>query len=329
MQLIENCRQTLPDGSILGDLQHTDSHSLTVQHTLQLTGTLDSVAESMTEIQYLAQTGLFLVLLDNIFLDSQRLADDLLDVFILDLLTVGGHFLQQCKQLLVSDHTCLDSLGQTVVEIAVVQSFQQVGINENSTGLMESTDNVLGVPQIDGSLAADAAVDLRKRGGGNIDVIHTTHIGSSRKACQIADNAAAQCQHQILAAKIILHHSVPQKLQVNKALGGLAGVYRGDVALAALLLQGINILGRDHIIGYDQHLAVQIDVLGDLLQDAFFDVNMVLMSRNIYCHFHNSLPLYHLFCLLLFSIQLSMINSAASNSFLIYSYLLIYSFLIS
>ena len=52
---------------------------------------------------------------------------------------------------------------------------------------------------IDAGLSADGAVYHGKQGGGDIDIIDTAHEYGSGKAAQIAHNAAAEIDDEIVS----------------------------------------------------------------------------------------------------------------------------------
>ena len=70
--------------------------------------------------------------------------------------------------------------------------------------------------------AADAGVDLRQQGGGNLQEWHAAQIGRSDKSRQIADHAAAQRQNRAVAVQAGHNRLGIQNIRLRQGLGRLS-----------------------------------------------------------------------------------------------------------
>ncbi len=64
---------------------------------------------------------------------------------------------------------------------------------------MKSAEQILALRRIDPGLAADRRIDLRQQRGRHLHEIDAAAQDRGRKACEIADHAAAERDHQIVA----------------------------------------------------------------------------------------------------------------------------------
>ena len=69
------------------------------------------------------------------------------------------------------------------------QRAEGVGIDDDALGGVEGPDEVLAGGQVDGDLAADAAVDLGEQGGGDLDQGDAAGVGGGDEADEVADDS--------------------------------------------------------------------------------------------------------------------------------------------
>jgi hypothetical protein len=73
------------------------------------------------------------------------------------------------------------------------------GIGDHQHRLMERAEQVLALRRVDAGLAADRGIDLRQQRGRHLHEIDAAAQDRRRKAGEIADHAAAERNHQIVA----------------------------------------------------------------------------------------------------------------------------------
>ena len=87
---------------------------------------------------------------------------------------------------------------------------------------MEGAEQVLAVRRIDAGLAADRGIDLRQQRGRHLHEIDAAPQDRRREAGEIADDAAAERDHQIVALDLGRDQRFADFLEAGIALGALA-----------------------------------------------------------------------------------------------------------
>ncbi len=64
---------------------------------------------------------------------------------------------------------------------------------------MKRTDKIFALRRVDARLAADARIHLRQQRRGDLHEADAAADDRSREACQVADHAAAESQHDVAA----------------------------------------------------------------------------------------------------------------------------------
>ena len=106
------------------------------------------------------------------------------------------------EQRLVADDPGLDDLGQAGPELGAGQGAQQIGIDQHQLRLFERAHQVFPRRQIDRHLAADAGIHHRQQAGGDLDERHAAQPRGRDESGQIADNAAAEGDHRLVAREL-------------------------------------------------------------------------------------------------------------------------------
>ena len=88
---------------------------------------------------------------------------------------------------------------------------------------MKGADVVLRLCEVDAGLAAVGRVDLRDDRRRDLDERHPALVGRRAEAGEVADDAAAQCNHDVGPGGAVTHHLRPDDLGVCDRLGLFAG----------------------------------------------------------------------------------------------------------
>src|SRR6516225_4836383 len=82
--------------------------------------------------------------------------------------------LQPREEIRIRDQSVFDDLGIAGAEFASRQRVQKRGIGEDQYRLVKGADQILSMARVDGSLAADRGINLRKQRRRNLHVIKAT-----------------------------------------------------------------------------------------------------------------------------------------------------------
>ena len=87
---------------------------------------------------------------------------------------------------------------------------------------MERADEVLALGQVHAGLAADRAVDHREQRGRHLHDVDAAVVHRGREAGRVADDAAADRDHDVAAQQAPLRELAAQVLDRRERLGVLA-----------------------------------------------------------------------------------------------------------
>ena len=100
------------------------------------------------------------------------------------------------------EHAALqDLVGAALRSSRARQRLQERGVDDDRPRLVEGADQVLGARVVDADLAADRAVDHRQQRGRHLDPVDAAHVGGGGEAGHVAHHAAAEGDHQPVAAQ--------------------------------------------------------------------------------------------------------------------------------
>ena len=125
---------------------------------------------------------------------------------------------------------------------------------------MKRADDVFDTAEIDGGLAADGGIHLRKQCRRNVVKIDTAHKGSGSKACEIADNATTDRHDGIGTGESVFEHHTAELFKGRKAFAVFALCDDGFHGVLALCANDIGVFTRNAVIGDDEYLSIQIQV---------------------------------------------------------------------
>src|SRR6266516_2552368 len=153
-QKIGNCIALIPRQSgffhrdIAGcDKSKTDRFA--VQKFPVVTSALDRMTNSMTEIEKRAFAGaITLIFRDDFRFYLDVAADQRHEVFRIDIVKRRKHFR-------IRDNGVLDDLGETLIELASWQCFQNIDIVNHERRMMKGADQIFSVARIHSSFPAD------------------------------------------------------------------------------------------------------------------------------------------------------------------------------
>ncbi len=114
---------------------------------------------------------------------------------------VRACFFEEFEEVLVSDAAQFHSFAKSVVEVAAREGFRHGGVDVDGSRLVEHAYEVLAGCDVQGDLSADGASDLREDGCRELDVAHAPVPGGCGKSGDVADDAAAQCDQDVVISK--------------------------------------------------------------------------------------------------------------------------------
>ena len=177
----------------------------------------------------------------------------------------------QGQHFRIGDHRVLDAFGQAVGDFPLGQGVQRRCIAQHQRRLPEGPAGVFAAGQIDGRLAAHAAVHHGKQGGGKLHIAHAAQIGGGGKAAQVARHAPAQGDQDVLARQIARAQKIQQLLVGLHVFAFLAmgkGEFGRVKARAMQAFQHLIAVKRVHRIVRYQHGAAGGQHAGNLLPGA-------------------------------------------------------------
>ena len=140
----------------------------------------------------------------------------------------------QSKNAGVAEQAVFHHLGIAGAEFALRQRVEQRGVGDHQDRLMERADQVLALAGVDRGLAADRRIDLRQQRRRHLHVVDAAPDQRRGKAGEIADHAAAERHHQIVALDPRRHQRVADALELAKLLLlSPAGTITDEVAMPA------------------------------------------------------------------------------------------------
>ncbi len=100
---------------------------------------------------------------------------------------------------LIAEHAIFGDFGVAGAELARRQRVQHRRIGDHQHRLMKRAEQVLALRRVDAGLAADRGIHLRQQRGRHLHEIDAAAQDRRCKAGEIADHAAAERDHQIVA----------------------------------------------------------------------------------------------------------------------------------
>ena len=202
---------------------HAERDRFAVEDITQPRRALDGVAEGVAEVQQ----GAHAAAIGDVGLDRPGLGADALEDGLLAQFAVAGEqfaalLLEPVEHRLMPDQAIFDDFGITGAKLARVQCVEQGDVGQHQPGLMKQADEILLPERVDRGLAPDRAVGLGEQGGRHVDDRQPALEQPGGKPRQVADRAAAECQHRRIATKVALRKRRDQRLEVRPVLGRLA-----------------------------------------------------------------------------------------------------------
>src|SRR6476659_120126 len=190
----------------------------------------------------------------------------------------------------VTDQSVFGHFGISGTELARRQGIEQRRVGEDQDRLMKCTDQVLAVAGIDCGLAADRGIDLRQQRGRHLHVIESATENGGREPGEIADDAAAQRQHEIRTLDACSNQPFAHALEHWNAFRALARRHGhgggSDARRRKGCLRRSQMVAHDGFVGDDRNLRPgpqRRDLLAQQSQQAAADVNVVaaLAERDV------------------------------------------------
>ena len=141
----------------------------------------------------------------------------------------GKHFLpvrfKPSEKSRVADQAVFDDFGIAGAELARRKGIEQRRIRDHQDRLMEGADEILAMARIDRGLAANRRINLRKQRGRHLHVVEAAAHHGGGEAGKIADDAAAERDHEIAPLDARGDQRLANLLEHRKALGALPGCH--------------------------------------------------------------------------------------------------------
>ena len=112
---------------------------------------------------------------------------------------IGVVGLQPGEERFIAEHAIFGDFGIAGAELARRQRVEHRGVGDHQHRLVKRAEQILALRRIDPGLAADGRIDLRQQRGRHLHEIDAAAQDRRRKAGEIADHAAAERNHQIVA----------------------------------------------------------------------------------------------------------------------------------
>ena len=161
----------------------------------------------------------------------------------------------------VAEQAVFGDLGVAGAEFARRQSVEHGGVGEHQDRLMERADQILAVGGIDRGLAADRGIDLRQQRGRHLHIIESAPHRGRREAGEIADDAAAERDHEIAALDARGDDRLADLFEHAKALRAFADrndhAARRHAGSGKRGFGGIEVMTRDILVGDDGGLGAR------------------------------------------------------------------------
>ena len=178
---------------------HADGNALAMEQAIGEAGcSLQRMAEGMTEIEQRALAVFALVAGDNRGLGAAGGCDRVLARSAAGK-DVGMVGVEPGEEGFIAEHAIFGDFGVAGAELARRQRIEHGGIGNHQNRLMKRAEQVLALRRVDAGLAADRRIHLRQKRGRHLHEIDAATQDRRRKAGEIADHAAAERDHQIVA----------------------------------------------------------------------------------------------------------------------------------
>ena len=165
----------------------------------------------------------------------------------------GAVGLQPLEKAAMAENAIFDDFGIAGAEFAFGQRLQGVDIDEHQRRLMKGADEIFAMSGIDPGLAADRGIDLRQQAGGDLDKARAAPQACGDESGEIADDAAAQRQHDIAPFDLGGERLITHPAEGREGFRGLARLDDDaggtNPAFLEALLQRREIVARDIGVG--------------------------------------------------------------------------------
>ena len=148
------------------------------------------MADRVAEVQHLTAAIVVAVFLDEFLLLKDAPQDDFFHM--IPEIFLASDIFQKLEELRIADASVLQGFCEAVMDVAHGKRIEEVGVDEDTLWLVESTRQILAAGKVDGDFSADRAVDLRKNRRRHLEEGHASHVGSRRKSAKVARDAARE-----------------------------------------------------------------------------------------------------------------------------------------
>jgi len=180
------------DGKIGGG-KHAQGDRFTMSEPPVLCNSFERVAYCVSEIENSSKSALALVLGYHIGLDAAGIDDGRNERGRILCEDGFGVRVQAIEQIAIRNHAVLHDFIETRTEFTARQRLEQRRIDDDESGLVKRTDQVLAERVIDADLSADRAVDLCKECRRHVNEGNPAQERRRRKSRRVADDPASDC----------------------------------------------------------------------------------------------------------------------------------------
>ncbi len=201
-----------------GCQHHADGDRFAMDQLTVTAERFKGMAKRVAVIENRTQTGLFFVTLNNPGLQLTAALYDLNQTALFHRLQFIPAGLKEREKVSIKDSAVLDHLGHAGPKFSPGQRGQSCDVNQHQAGLIKGPDQVLAARVINGGLAADAAVNLRKKSCRHLHERNSAQIGGCGITGEISDNATAQSNQERRTIDFCLNQPVIDRAKRRRVL---------------------------------------------------------------------------------------------------------------
>ncbi len=204
---------------------HAVGHRVAVENWMPVAHaeSLEGVAESVTEIEGLAQAFLKGVRLDKEILNEDGASHHVMKKVIVNMVEIETE--ERVKLTLIMNEGVLNHLGKTRKEILAVERPKEIGAYEHMRGLGKDTNLIFERAEVHAGLAAERRVDLGKKSCGDIDEIYAALESSRAKAAEVAGHTTTEVDKRGFPRGAVATQELPYRKSGLIVLGVIASSY--------------------------------------------------------------------------------------------------------
>lgn len=226
-------RDAAESGGKPGGGEHAPGDGFAVEEAAVVGGDFECMGECVAEVEDLARAGFAFVFRDDGSFGGDGLRDDLGDG--------GGIAAEECVETALEERKgragANDGIFDEFVEAGAVfargKCAESVGIGDDEARWVKGADEIFAFGEIDAGFAADGAIDLGEKSGGDMDESDAAEVSGGDEAGDIADNATAEGDEERVAVGAGANEAAGDGFDGREIFGGLTVVEEDGVDAGA------------------------------------------------------------------------------------------------